>query len=373
MKEQYISQSDGKEILDELGKNTQEEYFDQQKIEYEKLKRVALDFLNAYEIYRKNRGMKQRLSNLLKTMEMDKIISQDSYNLLKNRGRSADSIRNKYLYIKAFQFQEELDKYLEKAPSSVLYVMKDDNGNYSTFKLNYIELAMMSSAQGKITGVKSYLKNLEEKKSIESTDKFEDEHVLFAQNAIKGVECRLERYREVTGKDLKGALLMWKVLHNWVVAVIPNMGVVKEAYVAALLKEHNTLKDLCVVGSYSEGGVYRPHTLISYFYENFISKVDNLGEIQGRDIETKDQLYSVKSDSAGLPGIIQYKRTAEEIINNNFLNSKEIEIFFKTELQKNPSYLTKILSFGNSIAEKEANKIFDEKQIKALNRKITLT
>jgi len=107
-----------------------------------------------------------------------------------------------------------------------------------------------------------------------------------------------------------------------------NTGDLKEAYVAYLFSDHeNNL--LCGKNKGTEP--YYDHDFIGTFYKNYITKVTNLEAILEEDVLTTDKQYGVKGRKASLPSLKQYITTANLIIQQQKILTKEE---LETELNK---------------------------------------
>ena len=92
---------------------------------------------------------------------------------------------------------------------------------------------------------------------------------------------------------------MWKET-KWVIARVNSYGDVKEAYVAALMKQHLDGWDILCHDSPGSAQFYND-MLIKDFFNHFITNVDNTAAVVEEDVVTDKKQYAVKGEGAGFP------------------------------------------------------------------------
>ena len=224
-----------------------------------------------------------------------------------------DGIKVKRMqYALAFQFDNYLTAFLGELPKKALYIIEGKNG-LETYELSLLSLAKAVSG-GKLDLSKSFLE-AESLKVIEEqqkTDKNFKEHLDQVSRAYSGASARLNRSYEVLGTTGGRGFLMWKIGSYWNIARVANKGDLKEAYIAALMIEHQSTYDH-LYGISPGNPPYQSHELIDAFYNWHIGLIDNTPAIINEDVITQNLQYAVKSVGASLPAISQYVKTANYI------------------------------------------------------------
>lgn len=329
-------------FLADLLKEASEEVFnDSLMIDWASLQQSAINFVHGYEILQRNELLqKKQLRQLL--------ISQDpnsSVNFLYNfqkQHKEAYFTRAKYLL--AFNFDNQLTKYLGQVPKEAVYVIWDSkNQQLKSFKVSMASLAKLASKEGRLNLNITALK-AEGAKQLEKNDDIADinkDHLIEAQAAYRGTVARLNQYYNKIGAQWtkrKNGLLMWKESGAWVVANVNSYGDIKEGYIAALMTKHKSNLDVLNQSLGTER--FYADSLISAFYTNFITGVTNKAAIREEDVVTENGQYAVKSSGASMPSFSQYLNVANMIINQASplkpdLLSKEIEKLYPMDEARN--------------------------------------
>ena len=304
--------------LEEMLKDaTADDHYEANEVSWIQLQIAARDFLFNLKKLEIQYNMIQ--NNLIKIKQ---ISTDDTNEIAKQlqKNRAYNIMQQQYFL--AFTFDKKLNSFLEGLPKYALYVYEDSKGNLSTFKMSLMDLAKKSYEGNRLDISLKQLQS-EFNKALEQNADFDSFHIAQAQAAYKGVNARLQVYYDrMEKRQAQGGLLMWKINREWFIARITNKGDLKEAYVSALMVQHNSDNDvLCNVDT----GVpqFYSHELISNFFYNFIEKVTNKAAITEEDIVTADSQYSVKGARASLPSLNQFESIASYIISKKEFLTKE--------------------------------------------------
>lgn len=344
------------EIIDLVEKTMTDEYMLKSQKEWTVLKDAAIIFINRYNELTKKKIVQE-------TQTVRKLIHGDPANPSYVPAYQASqnivfSIKQQQ-YLAAFEFDYALTKFRGSLPRKAIFVVDDENHIPTSFELSLEQLVQLANKRGRLFNVSSdKLKTLTGDSSKESK-MIQVQHVQQAKNAYMGTMNRLDRYfekRRESGNNSqeRNAILLWKTGKAWTLARVLNRGDVKEAYVAALLREHGSKLDfLCNISSASASDgnpKYQSHELIESFFNNYIAKVTNMAAIREEDVITATQQYAVKGEAASLPSIKQYLKVANFIKNtNSILSRAEIESQLEEMFPQN-AVRNKIITTTNDIA-----------------------
>lgn len=270
-------------------------------------------------------------------------------------GYEARTIRLRLAYLSAFKFAEYVHRYLKQPLSKALVVLDGNNGEPPyTVEISLIDLVKATGSAGDIhqTWVKDIIKASETENikdlSIEATSQIKKKHLQRLQTAYSYVQKHM-RYVEQTrikvkdGKETKitGGQYYIKLHNNddeWRTYNIINQGDLKEAYAAALMRQHQTkLDSICKSKKQDEV------SLASAFFHNYIALVDNKGALLGEDIMLKKVQYAVKAADATMPKLAQYIRAAQAILASKDNLKKGIKEYFDKEQDKKVALRNKLV------------------------------
>lgn len=362
-----ISPSDANFLNKMIKEATAEEAYEATEMSWQRLQVEAYNFLVALEQLQTQRYLDTRAS-------LKELINGDpeSSNYIENyrRGKEAQFLQAQYLL--AFNFDAKLTAFLDDLPKKAVYVYVDNTGMITTFEMSMAELAKRASATGRLNiGKKGLMSG--DRTNLEDQNIFDPEHIAHARAAFMGANARLNRYYEKVGKtgaQAQGGLLMWKLSSEWFIARVTNRGDLKEAYVSALMAQHKSAQDvLCNIDIGSPK--YYSHGLIAAFFNSHISGVTNKPAIVEEDIITNAGQYAVKGSRAVLPGLEQYRQTAERIVSSKNIFTPaslkaEIEKMFPQDASRN-----KILAHGERITEDALHKLgLDRKTFRSIKTTI---
>lgn len=338
-----------------------------ENIGIEELRNAANSFLIAYEQLEKTYEL-QRISQLKSLISNTDDPSGNStlMMLIKTNNLKAFYTRTKYLL--AFSFDETLTRFREQAPRYAAYVYIDPKGVPHTFKMSLKEMIALLDKRGRIGNPKDSFfirreyATLEEEQLKENAN--QQNHNKIAQTAYQGTVNRLNRYYDVfglTGSFRQGGRLLWlESAGKWAVARVNNGGDLKEAYVAALMVQHQESTDsLC----YDDVGVapYYSHSLIRDFFNNYIYNVTNMAAIREEDVITSNGQYAVKGSKASAPSFNQYLTIAKAILTENIFDKESLEEYIEQTWQADVHR-----NVVEQIIENTGNDVIDEiaKQLK---------
>ena len=266
--------------------------------------------MNIYTFLTKKEHI-QKLQNLHQLTTGDIESQTYLYNYTKRLKYKTNIEREKYLA--AFNFDKALTKFREKAPKKAIYVFENQETHEPiSFEMSLEDLVKISTYERIKDIPLGKLQKIKEVKQKENDDDIDKKHLIQARSAYIGTINRINEYYKNSKNGNSGvALLMWQVKKHWTIAKVLNKGDVKEAYVSALLSEHNKIDALCSTSSGKPE--YYSHKLIESFFNNYISKVTNMSAIREEDVVAKGVQYAVKGSYAELPSLQQYITIATAI------------------------------------------------------------
>ena len=272
-------------------------------------------------------------------------------------GYEVRTIRLRLAYLSAFKFAEYVHQYLGQPLSKALVVIDGDDGKPYTVEISLIELVKAAGSAGHIhqkwvkdiIGV-SETKTVEEL-SKEAAFKEQDDHLKklrkaysFVQNNMRYVEQTRTKIKDGKEIEVTGGQYYIKLYNNnndWRTYNIINQGDLKEAYAAALMRQHQTkirgLDSICQTNNRNE------INLASVFFHSYIAQVDNKEALLGEDIMLDDIQYAVKATNAQLPSLAQYIRAAQAILASKDNLQQGIEDYFDKEVNKKVALRNKLV------------------------------
>ena len=365
-----MSTIDEKDVLKQVIKDCKIMIEDESGFTHDELNNLAIslvaDMQEAISEDIKNNGIYQALYNSANEFYNNIIkLNQTSIDSLSHfsannigsmtTGYEARTIRLRLAYLSAFKFAEYVHRYLKQPLSKALVVLDGNNGEPPyTVEISLIDLVKATGSAGDIhqTWVKDIIKASETKNikdlSIEATSQIKTKHLQRLQIAYSYVQQHM-RYVEQTrikvkdGKEKKitGGQYYIKLHNNndeWRTYNIINQGDLKEAYAAALMRQHQTKFDsICKAKKQDEVD------LASAFFHNYIALVDNKGALLGEDIILKNIQYAVKAADATMPKLAQYIRAAQAILASKNNLQKGIKTYFKKEKDKQVALRNKLV------------------------------
>lgn len=284
-------------------------------------------------------------------------------------GYEVRTIRLRLAYLSAFKFAEYVHQYLGQPLSKALVVIDGDDGKPYTVEISLIELVKAAGSAGHIhqewvkdiIGV-SKTKTVEEL-SKEAAFKEQDDHLKklrkaysFVQNNMRYVEQTRTKRRDGKEVEVTGGQYYIKLYNNnndWRTYNIINQGDLKEAYAAALMRQHqDNITDLGEKVDYiclpdiqgdTSDKYKEDRILASEFFHNYIALVNNKKALLGEDIILKDVQYAVKAADATMPKLGQYIRAAQVILASKDNLEKGIKAYFDKETNKKAALRNKLV------------------------------
>lgn len=366
--DEYISFQDAEFLSQTLQQATEEEFYEQNSIDWNKLQMSAMNFLKGYEILDKNeQAQKKQIRRAL--ISQDPTSSTNFLFQFQQQHKDAYFTRAKYLL--AFNFDAQLTAFLGELPKEAVYTIWDSSTkSLKSYKISMASLARLASAEGRLMLNVADLKKenaqqLEKDDTIGGIDK---DHIVEAQAAYRGTAARLgQYYNKIQAKwtQRKNGLLMWKEYQTWVVARVTSYGDAKEGYIAALMTKHKSNLDALFNHNLGTERYYDDQLISSFFY-NYIAKVTNKAAIVEEDVVSEKGQYAVKSAGASMPSITQYLKTAQEIVSRSeMLNPVQVKQIIN-ELYPADAVRNIIVERINIGAENETNSILSQLQKTAL-------
>ena len=272
-------------------------------------------------------------------------------------GYKARTIRLRLAYLSAFKFAEYVHQYLGQPLSKALVVLDGDDGKPYTVELSLVELVKVAGSAGHFHQewiqaiIESSQTDAKRRLSIEANLQNQDEHLkllqtayLYVQENMKYVQQTKTKIKE--GKEVKVTggqyyIKLYNEHNEWRTYNIINKGDLKEAYAAALMRQHQTkirgLDSICQTNNRDEVN------LASTFFHNYIAQVDNKQALLGEDIMLDDIQYAVKATNAQLPSLAQYVRAAQAILASKDNLQQGIEDYFNKEVNKKVALRNKLV------------------------------
>ena len=272
-------------------------------------------------------------------------------------GYKARTIRLRLAYLSAFKFAEYVHQYLGQPLSKALVVLDGDDGKPYTVELSLVELVKAAGSAGHfhqewiqaiIGGSQTDAKR---RLSIEATFQNQDEHLELLQTAYSYVQENMKYVQQTKTKIKKGKevkvtggqyyIKLYNEHNEWRTYNIINKGDLKEAYAAALMRQHQTkirgLDSICQTNNRNE------INLASVFFHSYIAQVDNKEALLGEDIMLDDIQYAVKATNAQLPSLAQYIRAAQAILASKDNLQQGIKDYFDKEENKKIALRNKLV------------------------------
>ena len=284
-------------------------------------------------------------------------------------GYEVRTIRLRLAYLSAFKFAEYVHQYLGQPLSKALVVIDGDDGKPYTVEISLIELVKAAGSAGHIhqkwvkdiIGV-SETKTVEEL-SKEAAFKEQDDHLKklrkaysFVQNNMRYVEQTRIKRRDGKEVEVTGGQYYIKLYNNnndWRTYNIINQGDLKEAYAAALMRQHQDnitdlgekVDNICLPDIQGDASdkYKEDRILASEFFHNYIALVNNKKALLGEDIILKDIQYAVKATNAQLPSLAQYIRAAQAILASKDNLQQGIKDYFDKEENKKIALRNKLV------------------------------
>lgn len=321
-----LSQMNKNQILKAISEATSLELAKNVKVSWDEMRKEALLFLSSITSLDKEYAnfTAAQLKNIVANPEIASYVNQMQGKKEKQYVQS--------LYMLAARFEDYLSRFREEDKErSILYVFTSEDGKtVETYELTLRELILNSDKAGRWQDIAKTKLQDNQRINIEKRQGFfNGDHVQEAQQAYEGSLNRWLRFFEVHPKNQRqNGLIMQKESNEQAIGNLINTGDLKEAYVAYLFSDHeNNL--LCGKNKGTEP--YYDHDFIGTFYKNYITKVTNLEAILEEDVLTTDKQYGVKGRKASLPSLKQYITTANLIIQQQKILTKEE---LETELNK---------------------------------------
>ena len=291
-------------------------------------------------------------------------------------GYEARTIRLRLAYLSAFKFAEYVHRYLKQPLSKALVVVDGDDGTPYTVEISLIDLVKATGSAGNIhqewipqLGDKTELSKLSKEAALGE----QKDHVKklrkaysFVQNNMRYVEQTRTKIKD--GKEVKitGGQYYIKLYNNnndWRTYNIINQGDLKEAYAAALMRQHQDnitdlgkkVDNICLPDiKGDESDKYKEDRILaSEFFHNYIALVDNKGALLGEDIILEDNIqYAVKAADATMPKLGQYIRAAQAILKSQNNLQQGIDTYFDKEKHKK-------IALRNKLVETEIKAVTD--------------
>lgn len=348
-------------LCEEINKKVEQIFNEEFEVGYKELKIIANNFESVYKdekyniktllknYQQKNRKYKQylRSSNNPETIEKWRSERDKASLLVSSAYRT--------LYSNMIIFSEAFNRYMGTKPSMLSFVYTNESGQPIVYNLPLSSILQLTyrgkfiesyTKQGKLEEILQYS---EKAKKIELNEKDPP------YAAYLGSYNRLERFFEIKkshgGKGQKqGGYLMWKEGKTWFKAFVLNYGDLKESYVAVL--NDNTPKLRKSIGKPK----YFSHGLIGDFFNNYISKVSNLGALGAEDVEGEKFQFAVKGLNAQLPHLHQFYELAKKINEGEYALSEEIHKV-QEEVASDKGQRNKIVEVLNNTSAKAAEDI----------------
>ena len=272
-------------------------------------------------------------------------------------GYKARTIRLRLAYLSAFKFAEYVHQYLGQPLSKALVVLDGDDGKPYTVELSLVELVKAAGSAGHFHQewiqaiIEGSQTDAKRRLSIEATFQNQDEHLELLQTAYSYVQENMKYVQQTKtkikeGKEVKVTggqyyIKLYNEHNEWRTYNIINKGDLKEAYAAALMRQHQTkirgLDSICQTNNRNE------INLASTFFHNYIAQVDNKQALLGEDIMLDDIQYAVKATNAQLPSLAQYVRAAQAILASKDNLQQGIEDYFNKEVNKKVALRNKLV------------------------------
>ena len=272
-------------------------------------------------------------------------------------GYKARTIRLRLAYLSAFKFAEYVHQYLGQPLSKALVVLDGDDGKPYTVELSLVELVKAAGSAGHFhqewiqAMIESSQTDAKRRLSIEANLQNQDEHLKLLQTAYSYVQENMKYVQQTKtkikeGKEVKVTggqyyIKLYNEHNEWRTYNIINKGDLKEAYAAALMRQHQTkirgLDSICQTNNRNE------INLASTFFHNYIAQVDNKQALLGEDIMLDDIQYAVKATNAQLPSLAQYVRAAQAILASKDNLQQGIEDYFNKEVNKKVALRNKLV------------------------------
>ena len=284
-------------------------------------------------------------------------------------GYEVRTIRLRLAYLSAFKFAEYVHQYLGQPLSKALVVIDGDDGKPYTVEISLIELVKAAGSAGHIhqewvkdiIGV-SETKTVEEL-SKEAAFKEQDDHLKnlrkaysFVQNNMRYVEQTRIKKRDGKEVEVTGGQYYIKLYNNnndWRTYNIINQGDLKEAYAAALMRQHQDnitdlgekVDNICLPDIQGDASdkYKEDRILASEFFHNYIALVNNKKALLGEDIILKNVQYAVKAADATMPKLGQYIRAAQAILASKDNLEEGIKEYFDKEQDKKVALRNKLV------------------------------
>ena len=283
-------------------------------------------------------------------------------------GYEARTIRLRLAYLSAFKFAEYVHRYLKQPLSKALVVVDGDDGTPYTVEISLIDLVKASGSAGNIH--LEWISQLGDKKELSELSKEaallveQKENVKNLRKAYSFVQNNM-RYVEQTRKEVKNGkeveitggqyyIKLYNKNNDWRTYNIINQGDLKEAYAAALMRQHqDNITDLGEKVDYIclpdiQGDTSDKHKedriLASEFFHNYIALVNNKGALLGEDIILDNKIqYAVKAADATMPKLGQYIRAAQAILALEDNLEEGIKAYFDKETNKKVALRNKLV------------------------------
>ena len=272
-------------------------------------------------------------------------------------GYKARTIRLRLAYLSAFKFAEYVHQYLGQPLSKALVVLDGDDGKPYTVELSLVELVKAAGSAGHFHQewiqaiIEGSQTDAKRRLSIEATFQNQDEHLELLQTAYSYVQENMKYVQQTKTKIKKGKevkvtggqyyIKLYNEHNEWRTYNIINKGDLKEAYAAALMRQHQTkirgLDSICQTNNKNE------INLASAFFHSYIAQVDNKEALLGEDIMLDDIQYAVKATNAQLPSLAQYIRAAQAILASKDNLQQGIEDYFDKEVNKKVALRNKLV------------------------------
>ena len=158
---------------------------------------------------------------------------------------------------------------------------------------------------------------------------------------VQQTKTKIKEGKEVKVTGGQYYIKLYNEHNEWRTYNIINKGDLKEAYAAALMRQHQTkirgLDSICQTNNRNE------INLASTFFHNYIAQVDNKQALLGEDIMLDDIQYAVKATNAQLPSLAQYVRAAQAILASKDNLQQGIEDYFNKEVNKKVALRNKLV------------------------------
>ena len=281
-------------------------------------------------------------------------------------GYEARTIRLRLAYLSAFKFAEYVHRYLGQHLSKALVVVDGDDGTPYTVEISLIDLVKATGSAGHIH--QEWISQLGDKKNLSELSKEaalgeQKDHVKklrkaysFVQNNMRYVEQTRTKIKDGKEVEVTGGQYYIKLYNNnndWRTYNIINQGDLKEAYAAALMRQHqDNITDLgekvdyiCLPDIQGDASdkYKEDRILASEFFHNYIALVDNKGALLGEDIMLDNIQYAVKAAGATMPKLGQYIRAAQAILASKDNLEEGIKEYFDKEKDKKIALRNKLV------------------------------